>query len=116
MHDHWLKHLWFLRDAEPGCLVQVATRTEPRLYAPGELPERNHMYVIQRGVVLYAARVLTTGKMWGFDIILESEGHVLMHVRAPIAGPPPHTYSPLASWPLCTDDFLGVRAHRSRAR
>ena len=37
------------------------------------MPERGHFYVIQRGVVLYSARVLTAGKSWGEDFILSNE-------------------------------------------
>ena len=86
VHGDWLKHLWFLREAEHGCLVEVSARMEPRVYAPGELPERKHLYVIHHGIVLYAARVLTSGKMWGEDIILENEQDHLEHVSA--ATPP----------------------------
>jgi len=80
VHGDWLRHLWFLKNAEHACLVQVASKMEPRVYAPGELPERKHLYVIERGIVLYAAKVLTSGKMWGEDIILESDQLHLEHV------------------------------------
>ena len=42
-------------------------------FAPGEVPERKHFYVLQRGVVLYSARVLTAGKSWGEDFILSND-------------------------------------------
>ena len=87
VHGDWLKHLWFLREAEHGCLVEVSARMEPRVYAPGELPERKHLYVIHHGIVLYAARVLTSGKMWGEDIILENEQNHLEHVRVAFLEP-----------------------------
>ena len=37
------------------------------------MPERKHFYVIQRGIVLYSARVLTAGKSWGEDFILSND-------------------------------------------
>ena len=106
VHGTWLSHLWFLRGAEPGCLVQLTGLMEPRIvcaagaptsvnlgiralcrpgpharsaipsraqFAPGEVPERKHFYVLQRGVVLYSARVLTAGKSWGEDFILSND-------------------------------------------
>ena len=69
---------------------------EPRVFAPGELPERKHFYVIHRGVVLYAARVLTAGKVWGEDFILEQA----------------RRYRPL---PTVTDRYLQLRTATCRS-
>ena len=68
----WLKHIWFLRGAEPACMVQLAMRMEPCVFAPGEIPELGRMYVIQRGVVLFGGRVLTSGKVFGEDVIVHN--------------------------------------------
>ena len=48
VHQHWLQHIWFLRGAEPACLVQLALRMEPCVFAPSELPEPTHLYIIHR--------------------------------------------------------------------
>ena len=40
---------------------------------PGELAPSSRLYVIERGLALYGGRVLTSGKMWGDDMILNSE-------------------------------------------
>ena len=70
VHKHWLRHIWFLRGAEPACLVQLALRMEPCVFAPGELPEADHLYVLHRGIVMHGLRVLTSGKMWGEEMIV----------------------------------------------
>ena len=44
VHSHWLNKIWFLRGAEKACLVQLALRMEPFVFAPSELPETNHLY------------------------------------------------------------------------
>ena len=73
VHKHWLQHIWFLRGAEPACLVQLALRMEPCVFAPSELPEPTHLYIIQRGIVMQGGRVLTSGKMWGDEMILDPD-------------------------------------------
>jgi len=70
IHSHWLNAIWFLRGAEEACLVQLALRMEPCVFAPSELPESDHLYVIHRGIVMYGPRLLTSGKMWGEATVL----------------------------------------------
>lgn len=72
VHYHWLRHLWFLKGSEPACLVAVALGTEGRVFAPSEVPDIETMYIIHKGCVLFGGRVLTSGKMWGEDIILSN--------------------------------------------
>ena len=82
VHYHWLRHLWFLRGAEPACLVSVALGTEARVFAPSEIPEVEILYIIHKGCVLFGGRVLTSGKMWGEDIILSNPvNYTMMSAR-----------------------------------
>ena len=122
VHSHWLKQIWFLRGCEPPCLVQLALRMEPYVFAPSEQPEQSNLYVIHRasihardlsslplapvlslplcyacqrctqrhsdrvtrahlppfsplagGIVMHGTRVLTSGSMWGEEIMLEAD-------------------------------------------
>ena len=70
VHSHWLDRIWLLRGAEPACLVQLALRMEPCVFSPGEIPEGDHMYVIHRGIVAQGLRMLTSGKLWGEELVL----------------------------------------------
>lgn len=73
VHKHWLDKIWFLRGAEPASLVQLALRMEPFVFAPGELPEPSNLYIIHRGIVMHGLRVLTSGRMWGEEIIIYND-------------------------------------------
>jgi len=52
VHGVWLRKLLFLSGAEPGCLVRIALRMEPRVFAPTDVPEGGRLYVISTGIVL----------------------------------------------------------------
>ena len=71
VHKQWLDQIWFVRGAEPACLVQLALRMEPFVFAPGELPEPTNLYIIHRGIVMHGSKVLTSGRMWGEEMILD---------------------------------------------
>lgn len=73
VHNHWLKNIWFLRGAEDPCLVQLALRMEACVFAPSELPDPENLYILHRGIVMVGGRVLTSGKMWGEELILDDE-------------------------------------------
>ena len=51
--------------------MQLAMRMEPFVFAPSELPEPHHLYVIHRGIVMHGLRVLTSGRMWGEEVLLD---------------------------------------------
>ena len=42
------------------------------VFAPNDAAPRGYLYIIQRGVALYNGHVLTKGKVWGADIILQT--------------------------------------------
>ena len=45
----------------------------PLVFAPSETPPPSTLFVINRGAALYCGKVLTTGKLWGEDVILSSD-------------------------------------------
>ena len=52
VHQHWLKHIWFVVGAEPAFFVELALSMEPKVFTPSEVPEGSSLYIIQSGVVL----------------------------------------------------------------
>lgn len=75
-----VQHLFFesvpmLRGVEAPCCVQLSLAMTSGVFAPGELAGLQHLYCIERGLVLHAdggkPRILCYGKTWGeLDVIL----------------------------------------------
>jgi len=72
VNEKWLRHVWFLAKAEDSFMVELSLALQPAVFAPGELCPHGQMYIIHRGIALYGGKVLTSGKVWGEDIILSS--------------------------------------------
>ena len=58
-----LRHVWFLRGAEQGFVIQLALQLTPMVFAPGELAAAGYLYIVHRGLALYGGMVLTFGKV-----------------------------------------------------
>lgn len=71
-NERWLRRVWFLDGAEPEFMVQVALNLSAMVFAPGELAASNYLYIVHRGLALYGGRVLSAGRVWGEDMILQS--------------------------------------------
>ena len=80
INERWLRHVWFLADAEDSFMVQMSLRLRAAVFAPAELCPQGYMYIIHRGIALYGGKVLTSGKVWGEDMILSS-----VHLRSKYA-------------------------------
>lgn len=72
-NKQWLQRIWFLREAPVKFLVSLAKSLSAFVFAPGELAPLGYMYIINRGLALYAGKLLGAGKVWGSDVILQSE-------------------------------------------
>jgi len=80
VNEKWLKHVWFLRKAEDTFMVQLSLQLTAAVFAPAELCPNGYMYIVHRGIALYGGKVLTSGKVWGEDMILQS-----VHLRSKYA-------------------------------
>lgn len=74
-----LKTVWFLDGAGPRFMIELSMELHPVVFAPSDVAPRGYMYIVQRGIALYNAKVLTKGKVWGDDVILHTES---LRVRA----------------------------------
>jgi len=73
INGQWLSAVWFFKHVEEICLVRFAMAMHLRVLAPGEVAPLRHLYVVQRGVVLWGGRVLSQGMVWGDDILLQNK-------------------------------------------
>lgn len=64
----------FLREAEAPFCVQITLAMDSGVFAPGELASLLHLYVIERGLALDHGRILSTGKTWGENEVILTEG------------------------------------------
>ena len=72
INERWLRHVWFLRQAEDKFMVELSLKLNAAVFAPAELCPPGYMYISHRGIALYGGKVLTSGKVWGEDMILNS--------------------------------------------
>ena len=89
-HGVWIKNVWFFAkagEAEQNAFVtEVTLALEPEVFTPNELVVREgqrarKLYIVQRGVVAGAGRVMGAGKCFGEDMIMQ-QGFCLFDVRA----------------------------------
>jgi len=106
VHQTLFDKIWYLRHVEPSICVQLALKLNSSVMAPGELASLRRMYIIERGMVLYAGKVLTSGKLWGVDDIILTAG-LLKYERLDRA----RTMSYVEYRELSRDDFMEVVAN-----
>ena len=69
----WIRSVRFLRGAENDFIILLATSLQPAVFAPGELATTGYLYIIHKGVALYGGRVMTSGGVFGHDMILRRQ-------------------------------------------
>lgn len=72
-HKHWVQRVWFFHGVPTSFLISLARNLTPLVFAPGESAPLGSLYIVSRGLCLYAGRVLGPTKVWGTDVILASE-------------------------------------------
>ena len=74
VNARWLRHVWFLQNeaVEDQFIVSLTMTLNPMVLAPFELAPFGFLYILYRGVVTIGGDLLTRGKTWGEDIILEA--------------------------------------------
>ena len=72
INERWLRRVWFFRGADQAFIIQMALHLAPMVFSPGELAPPDYLYIVHRGVALYGGKVLTSGKVWGEDMILSN--------------------------------------------
>jgi len=73
LNAKWLRKITFLHGAPRALMVRTAMALSPLLFPPGDSAPAGYLYIINRGVALYRAKLLGRGRVWGEDFILSSE-------------------------------------------
>ena len=69
----WLQNIWFLRECDPQFMLELSLQMHAVVFSPSDIAPPGYMFIIQRGVALYQGKVLTKGKVFGEDMILQDE-------------------------------------------
>jgi hypothetical protein len=73
VNSRWVAKVWYLKDgAELELLIEIASRLKPQVFAPWEFVPGGAMYVLQRGVAIWGAKIQNPGSAFGTDVLLEN--------------------------------------------
>lgn len=70
----WISKIWFLAGSEESLLTRMAMELSAMVFTPGEFAPAGYLYIVHRGVALYALRVLSAENVWGEDVLFENPG------------------------------------------
>ena len=74
VNKRWLFRVRFLLGTDPEFIASVCMALEPIVFTPGDMIYGNEeLFVVYRGMAMYGGRVLTSGHVWGEDMLLECE-------------------------------------------
>jgi len=72
VNRQWLGRIWYLRGADLGLVIDIASRLRAQIFAPLEFCPSGAMYIISRGMALWGARLRRAGGVCGDDVLLQN--------------------------------------------
>ena len=60
----------YLRDVETGLLIHLTSKLNPVVFPPSEFCPSGFLYILQRGMVIWAGRTRRQGSTWGDDVLI----------------------------------------------
>jgi len=72
MSSMTLERIWFLRDLEAGCRLDLAVKLQRAGYNARERMPADRISIVTRGVAAKAGFILTFGNVWGEDSIVRA--------------------------------------------
>jgi len=70
MSGSMFEKVWWLRDVEKACMVELSQKVERAVYAPREKVPAIGLNILMRGVCAKAGNILTPISTWGEDVIV----------------------------------------------
>jgi|LauGreDrversion4_1035100.scaffolds.fasta_scaffold03839_2 hypothetical protein len=78
---HRLDCVWYVHEQHPVLKIELASKLRLLMLPQGEHVPPGYMYILNRGVALYAGKVKRATVAWGEDILLGNES-LQLHVSA----------------------------------
>jgi len=69
-NKRWLSQIWFLRGTSTQFMLELAMALHAMVFAPGDMAPRGYLYIVQKGIALYRARLIIKGRVWGEDMVV----------------------------------------------
>jgi hypothetical protein len=63
-NKRWLSQIWFLRGTSTQFMLGLAMALHAMVFAPGDMAPRGYLYIVQKGIALYRARLIIKGRVW----------------------------------------------------
>jgi hypothetical protein len=82
VNRRWVAHVWYLRGADLGLVIDIAARLRAQIFAPLEFCPAGAMYIISRGMAIWAARTRRMGEVCGDDVLLSAESELQISFSA----------------------------------
>ena len=64
--------VWYLANVEIGLLIHLSSKLQPAIFPPTEFCPGGFLYILERGMVIYAGRSKRQGTIWGEDVLLNN--------------------------------------------
>jgi hypothetical protein len=71
VNRQWLGRIWYLRGADLGLVIDIASRLRAQIFAPLEFCPSGALYIISRGMALWAAQLRRAGGVCGDDVLIQ---------------------------------------------
>jgi len=68
--EKWLNNVRFLRDVEKEVLVALAFHVNAKVFPPEEICPHGVLYIVDKGIALYAGKIVMAGESWGEDLLM----------------------------------------------
>lgn len=72
VNEATIGRVWYLRNLEVGLHIYLASKLMPAIFPPAEFCPGGFLYILERGLVLYAGRPKRQGACWGEDVLLNN--------------------------------------------
>ncbi len=85
INERTIHRVWYLADVEMGLLIDISAKLTPLVFPPAEYCPPRFLYIINKGIAIYAGKMRHNGNTWGDDVILNRPDLQLDFPAVPIS-------------------------------